>query len=150
MLKKGNEEIAVLEAKKEFDVNLDENKEFRVYAMPINSPDLLCQYIEQTQREAQQVQVHFEEIAKKNLQLKTECADLESRKIPAMRKNEQLIYAKMSRIILRIARRKENIGGLREGEALEEASREIEKATSKLEEIYFNKPSETDRHEMQP
>ena len=67
-----------------------------------------------------------------------------------MRKNEQLIYAKMSRIILRIARRKENIGGLREGEALEEASREIEKATSKLEEIYFNKPSETDRHEMQP
>ena len=56
----------------------------------------------------------------------------------------------MSRIILRIARRKENIGGLREGEALEEASREIEKATSKLEEIYFNKPSETDRREMQP
>ena len=84
------------------------------------------------------------------MQLKAECADLESRKIPAIRKNEQLIYAKMSRIILRIARRKENIGGLRNGEALEEATREIEKATTKLEEIYFNKPSETDRHEMQP
>lgn len=136
MLQEANLKLAREDSQLAFENNSRALSGTQVFAVPLYSPQQLHEFIDEISKTTSGLQREYEGIKEAGKQLKDSCRKLEQEHLPEVRKNQLIIFTKLSKVLLRFAalKRQEAYGG---DDSFADAARKISQVVKDLYPIFL-------------